>query len=631
MGGGHRNGNGSRRRQSSSALVFWMMAVSTADAFQQQQQEFRFHHRRFGRIPLQQRRATTAVYTSTSALTRRRSLRTTSTTTSSSSSLSHLPLAPLHQSSPTADADWYSQQHQQQHQQPPYNNPQIEEKRRIFKEYNVPTTRDVLKYAIPAVSVWLCVPLMAMMDTSAVGGRASTLHLAALNPAIAIISYSAKLIAFLYSGTTAIMATAMANETKGTSSGDASSTTATAKALVGIVQFSTLVGVGLGVCLLLFSKPLLLALIGGSNTVDPVLLDSASKYVQIRALGMPAAAMLGSVQTACLAKGDVRLPLYVTLVAGVGNLLLNGLLIDHPHAWIGGTAGAAWATSIAQYLTAGWLMKWLFSRRSRVTNNGTTSGCLHGRGISWKDMIAFPAKSISTGFAPFVFPVMTTQAGRSSASATIDHVVSSSLTTASMAANQILTSAYYGLIPIVESLSLAAQSFVPAITERNNDGGEGNQISKGVKQREQSVAMRGLLKSFAKASGVCGLILATIVGTLSSCSGAFTPDAAVQQIVTAVVPLFCLIGLKHGLFCASEGILLGQKDLRFLGMQYGIYTFLIPYILLQVKRAALEGTRSVTLASVWKIFVGYDIFRTIVMMVRIGWLERKRSITSETL
>jgi Na+-driven multidrug efflux pump len=473
---------------------------------------------------------------------------------------------------------------------------------------------------------------MATMDTSAVGSMASTLDLAALNPAIAVISYSSKLIAFLFSGTTAVMAAAKAADRRATTTTTTTlpsvGSSSTAKALVGILQISTLVGAALGLCLFVFAKPLLLALIGGNQVTDPALLESARKYVQIRALGVPAAAMLGSVQTACLAWGDAKLPLFVTVVAGLCNFLFNGLLIGNSHPWIGGTAGAAWATSMALYLTAGWVLQWLFvnpSRQQPSNDSNSTRGFLSARGISWRQVLNFPTKAISNGFAPFVFPVMTTQAGRSSASATIDHVVSSSLSTASMAANQILTSVYYGLIPIVESLSLAAQSFVPTITERDTVN------TSPTRQRDQSIAMNALLKSFVKAAGVCGLMLATIIGTLPFYSGVFTPDIAVRQIVKAVVPLLFLTGLKHGLFCASEGILLGQKDLRFLGAQYGVYTFLIPYILLQVKKAALEGTRSVSLASVWQIFVGYDIFRTLVMMMRIGWLERKRSKGSSGL
>ena len=269
-------------------------------------------------------------------------------------------------------------------------------------------------------------------------------------------------------------------------------------------------------------------------------------------------------------------------------------------------------------------MKWLLTAREQAKHNEhhqkkssfgivnhSTKGCLAGR-MSLVDLIKKPPKAISKGFKPFVIPVITTQLGRCSASATIDHVVSSSLSTASMAANQILTSVYYGLVPVAESLSLAAQNFVPGIME-----GPG-------KPTERAFAMRSLLISFFKAAGLCGLLLAAIMGTLPAYCGVFTTDAAVRALVTATVPLIFLTCLKHGLFCSSEGILLGLKDLRFLGTQYGVYTFLIPYLLLQVKKAALGGSTRASLVAVWQIFLAYDLFRTALMMGRILWLERRQ-------
>jgi Na+-driven multidrug efflux pump len=498
---------------------------------------------------------------------------------------------------------------------------------RVLKDYAVPSTNQVLGFAIPAVGVWLCIPLLSMIDTSVVGSIAGTSQLAALNPAIAVMTYSSKLMSFLFSGTTAILAAAMAADqrqalkTKKQSASSTERQPKTAKSLQGVLQFSTMVGAGLGTLLFTFAKPMLLAIIGGE--ADPTILAAAMKYVKIRALGMPAAAMLGSAQTACLAQGDAKMPLHATVVAALSNLVLDLALIRNSNPWIGGAAGAAWGTSAAQFLAAGWVIKWLLSRNTSDSNSKSTRGFLAGR-MSFKDVFRIPTKETSKGFAPFVFPVITTQAGRSSASATIDHVVSSSLSTTSMAANQILTSVYYGLIPIVESLSLAAQAFVPKVTERGGLDHLSREQQRTL-QKEKSYAMRELLTSFTKAAGLCGLVLAAVIGTLPLYSGAFTPDVAVQKLVATVVPLIFLTSLKHGLFCASEGVLLGQKDLKFLGGQYAVYTFLIPYMLLQVKRAALNGSQSVGLASVWQIFVGYDIFRTLVQMGRIAWLERKRS------
>ncbi|CAB9518175.1 Mate efflux family protein [Seminavis robusta] len=501
-----------------------------------------------------------------------------------------------------------------------------QQQKQIIQDYNVPSVRKVLAFAIPAVGVWLCVPLLSTIDTATVGLIAGTAQQAALNPAIAVMNYSAKLMTFLFSGTTTMIAAAQERDRsiqKDCVDND-NPRQQTVHCLIGALQLSTLVGAGLGALVFVLARPLLFALMGSAST-DPTILAAATSYVRIRAPGMAAAAMVGSAQTACLAQGDVRMPLYATAITAIINLVLDLVLIPT----VGGAAGAAWATTLSQFLSAAWVMQWLIkTKRTRAsatatskveqdnnlkqsTSTKSTRGFLAGR-MRFRDLLRMPSRDVSKGFAPFVIPVITTQAGRCSAVATIDHVVSSSLSTASMAANQILTCVYYGLVPVAEGLSLAAQNFVPGITERDGS------------PREKSIAMRLLLKSFLKSAGLCGIMLATIMGTLPLYSGAFTTDAVVRGIVSSVVPLFFITCLKHGVFCASEGILLGQKDLRFLGAQYAVYTFAIPYLLLQLKKAALAGS-SVGLFDVWRLFLMYDLFRTAVMALRIFRLERKRA------
>lgn len=57
-----------------------------------------------------------------------------------------------------------------------------------------PPVSQILKFAIPAIGVWLCGPLLSLIDTSAVGLLAGTTHQAALNPAVAVTDYAALLI-----------------------------------------------------------------------------------------------------------------------------------------------------------------------------------------------------------------------------------------------------------------------------------------------------------------------------------------------------------------------------------------------------------------------------------------------------
>jgi hypothetical protein len=57
-----------------------------------------------------------------------------------------------------------------------------------------PSVRKILTFAIPAIGVWLCGPLLSLIDTSAVGLLSGTAQQAALNPATAVTDYAALLI-----------------------------------------------------------------------------------------------------------------------------------------------------------------------------------------------------------------------------------------------------------------------------------------------------------------------------------------------------------------------------------------------------------------------------------------------------
>lgn len=57
-----------------------------------------------------------------------------------------------------------------------------------------PKVSKILKFAIPAIGVWLCGPLLSLIDTSAVGVFSGTVQQAALNPAAAVTDYTALLI-----------------------------------------------------------------------------------------------------------------------------------------------------------------------------------------------------------------------------------------------------------------------------------------------------------------------------------------------------------------------------------------------------------------------------------------------------
>ena len=537
----------------------------------------------------------------------------------------------------------------------------VEEK--TVRKIEAPSVTKILRFAIPAMGVWLCGPLLSLIDTSSVGILSGTVQQAALNPAVAVTDYGALLISFLFTGTTNMVASAQEEDRT------VEGSPRTAKTLIGAMQFSTFVGAGLGAILFIFARSLLSAMVGNGG-VGPEVFDAAMKYVRIRALGMPAAAIIGSAQAASLGMQDIKSPLFVLAAAAVVNFMGDMLFVGSTNPWIGGAAGAAWATVFSQYAAVAFFMRWLCHKPKRngkadfvnlskpimeLTTASTIAGeerrqrfrdavkdfgrkatkpirrlshlassalkaeeaeeyfsvrgFLHNR-FDVRSLARFPPRDTIEEFSPYILPVTTTQVGRVSGYVAMSHVVSSSLGTVSMAAQQVIVSLFYCLCPLADSLSLTSQSFVPAIFGKKDS-------------EERARALRKLLVNFGKAAGAFGLILVAAGASVPLVSHFFTSDPIVVSHVNRVVPFLMGIFAVHGFVCAGEGILLGQKDLAFLGRMYAAFFTVVPLLMLRVKRAALTGSQAVDLTSVWKVFLGYQLFRAASWVSRVMVLQRR--------
>lgn len=482
-----------------------------------------------------------------------------------------------------------------------------------------PSVKKILKFAIPAIGVWLCGPMLSLIDTSAVGLLSGTAQQAALNPAVAVTEYAALLIAFMYTATTNLVASAQSKDRT------TKDKPRTSKNFIAALQLSGYVGAGLGAVLFSFAIPLLRAIIG-NDAIDPQVFNAALKYVRIRALGMPAAAIIGSSQAACLGMQDIKSPLYVLLAAAVVNFVGDVTLVGSSHPLLGGAAGAAWATVFSQYAAVIFFVQWLCHRGSMLKfpkksdkeddsrtrlDRYSTRGFLEGK-FRGRDFLRPPSRERVQEFTPYLVPVTSTQVGRVSSYVAMSHVISSSLGTVSMAAQQVILSLWNCLYPVGESLSLTAQSFVPSIVERKES-------------KARSNALSDTLVNFLKAGAIFGSVLMGGVLCIPLLNQFFTADPEVVALVNSVVPLLLIIFSTLGIFTASEGILLGQKDLGFLGKSYTSFFFFVPFIMLRVKRMAQSGVSHVNLRSVWTVFTTYQIFRTCLWVMRTLQLQRRTS------
>jgi len=194
---------------------------------------------------------------------------------------------------------------------------------------------------------------------------------------------------------------------------------------------------------------------------------------------------------------------------------------------------------------------------SNSDDSFSTRGFLKNR-FKTSDFFKLPDEETRKVFRPYVVPVTTTQLGRVSGYVAMAHVVASSLGTVSMAAQQVIVSIFYCLCPIADSLSLTAQTFVPAISAKEAS-------------IEKATAMRKVIVNFLKAGAVFGGAMMAAVCGIPLINGFFTADQAVINLVNSVVPLLLVFFGVHGFLCAAEGILLGQKDLGFLGKMYASF------------------------------------------------------------
>lgn len=404
----------------------------------------------------------------------------------------------------------------------------------------------------------------------------------------------------------------------------------TTKSFITALKLSGFVGGALGIALFGLSVPLLKAIIGSNSSVDAEVFVAALKYVRIRALGMPAAAIIGSSQAACLGMQDIKSPLYVLIAAAVVNFFGDIMFVGNTNPWIGGAAGAAWATVASQFVAVALFVQWLChvpdpsqedsrTRRLRLfpmrSNKYSTRGFLKGK-FRGRDFFKLPSREHVADFTPYIIPVTSTQVGRVSSYLAMSHVIASSLGTVNMAAQQVIISVWNCLYPVGESLSLTAQSFTPGIFEKKPSPA-------------RTQALHRTLSNFWKAGLVLGAGLFGAVLCIPLLCQFFTADPAVVSLVHSVLPLLLVIFSTLGIFTASEGMILGQRDLGFLGKSYATFFVVIPYLMLRLKRAALRGTAVVTLKSVWTVFTSYQLFRTGFWMMRALQLQRRAHRSSQ--
>ncbi|KAF9603650.1 hypothetical protein IFM89_037309 [Coptis chinensis] len=195
--------------------------------------------------------------------------------------------------------------------------------------------KEIGLFAGPAVGLWICGPLMSLIDTAVIG-QGSSLELAALGPGTVVCDYTSYVFMFLSIATSNMVATSIAREGK--------------KEVQHKISILLFVGFTCGVGMLLLTKvmgaQILTAFTGPKNLS---IVPAANTYVQIRGLAWPAILVGWVAQSASLGMKDSWGPLKALAVAsavnGIGDIVLCCFLGY-------GIAGAAWATMVSQIIAA---------------------------------------------------------------------------------------------------------------------------------------------------------------------------------------------------------------------------------------------------------------------------------------
>ncbi|XP_075478656.1 protein DETOXIFICATION 46, chloroplastic-like [Primulina tabacum] len=375
---------------------------------------------------------------------------------------------------------------------------------------------EIVRFSGPAVGLWICGPLMSLIDTAVIG-QGSSIELAALGPGTVFCDYTCYVFMFLSIATSNLVATSLAKQDKHEVQH----------------QISSLLFIGLasGFLMLFFTRcygQLALTGFAGANNAD--IISAADTYIQIRGLAWPAVLIGWVAQSASLGMKDSWGPLkalaVATVVNGVGDIVLCRFLGY-------GIAGAAWATMVSQVVAAYMMIEAL----SKKGYNGFSISIPKPDELLQIFMLAAP-----------VFVTMTSKVAFYS----LLVYFATSLGTQAVAAHQVMIQVYCMCTVWGEPLSQTAQSFMPELLYGTN----------------RSLAKaRTLLKSLFIIGVVTGVILG-IIGTLVPWlfPKIFSSDPVViQEMHKVLIPYFialCITPSTHSL----EGTLLAGRDLKFISM-----------------------------------------------------------------
>ncbi|KAL5563107.1 hypothetical protein UlMin_032854 [Ulmus minor] len=376
--------------------------------------------------------------------------------------------------------------------------------------------KEIAMFTGPLTGLWICGPLMSLIDTAVIG-QGSSLELAALGPGTVLCDNLSYVFMFLSIATSNMVATSLAGQDK--------------KEVQHNISILLFLGLACGSLMLLFTRFFgSWALTAFTGVKNSHIVPAANTYVQIRGLAWPAVLIGWVAQSASLGMKDSWGPLKAlaaaSVINGIGDILLCSVLGY-------GIAGAAWATMVSQ-VVAGFMMIEALNKKGY-------------KGYAFS--IPSPKEFLAVlGLAAPVFVTMMSKV----AFYTLLVYFATSMGTNTMAAHQVMIQTFCMCTVWGEPLSQTAQSFMP-------------ELLYGVKRSLEKA--RTLLKSLVIIGAVTGVVLG-IIGTSVPWlfPKIFTHDhKVIQEMHKVLIPYFLALAVTpptHSL----EGTLLAGRDLKFISL-----------------------------------------------------------------
>lgn len=388
--------------------------------------------------------------------------------------------------------------------------------------------REMMKFAIPALGIYLANPLLSNIDNAFVGKTVGTAGLAALSPATICTDQMLYLFSFLSRATTGLVSRAYgvdANKEKAREAGSPPLSVALA------------CGVFLSIVYALFTPNMLTAF-----HVNESLRPSASSYIYWRGAIAWAALAQSVALSIMMATRDAITPLKIIGLASLFNVIGDAALCVWPVQW--GCAGAAAATSAATLLSSSFMIRSLRKRNLLPS-------------------IRIPSKREFLSLLEFTGPLLAITLTRLAGFIAMQRSAME-LGVQSLAAYQMCINLMIFFLLFGEPLSQLSQTQLPALIDQNNT----NVIQK----TYQSVLLLGALTSLG--------IGAVAFLSLQFGTHLFTSDAAVQALGKETAPALFLAVISAVFGVAVDGTMLASKDFGFM-LTVGLGTFLAQVFLLQ--------------------------------------------------